>query len=222
MRSQLVTRLLLLSILGLPSVARANTIAVEAEPPVDHRTEVDIGFLVGSEEIGGGSRFARGLQINAGRRFGDLVLLGEYNYLGIGRDTTDSTGTLSRFGVIARYSLLRTRGDRDRRRKRPPVSGDFWLEAGGGIQRIAWDQGGRLIRPDGVVGFGLQLDVVIGRKEAKPRYFGPFVAFRAHMSRAPEHDPSVMPSCGGVCDRETRPSRNNVGLFFHVGVNWGR
>lgn len=188
----------------------------------ESRTEVDIGFLVGGEDIGPQRRFARGLQVNLGRRFGDLALLAEYNYLRLGDAGSGSQGSMSRAGVVARYSLLRTGTDRDGRGRRSVVSGDFWLEGGAGVQRITWDVGGRLHRPDGVLGFGWQLNGVIGRKESRPRYYGPYVAFRAHFARAPDHDDTVMATCGGPCDRATKPSRNDVGLFFHVGVNWGR
>ncbi len=211
---------LILPALGAPARATPS-IAVEA-PPLERRTEVDVGFIVGGEDVGPSRRFTRGLQLDVGRRFGDLVLLAEYNYLGVGEDSSSSTGTMSRVGLVARYSLLRTSGGADHRGRRGPLSGDFWLEAGGGVQRVAWDAGGVLTRPDAVLGVGWQLDGVIGGDDPRPRYYGPYVAVRAHLARAPEPGDDVMPTCGGPCDRATRPSRNNVGLFFHFGINWGR
>ncbi len=207
---------------ALATGARATpSIAVEATPP-DRRTEVDVGFIVGGEDVGPSRRYTRGLQVDIGRRFGDLVLLAEYNYLGVGDDSSGSTGTMSRGGLVARYSLLRTSGDPDHRGRRGPLSGDFWLEGGAGVQRIAWDAGGVLTRPDAVLGVGWQLNGVIGRDDPHPRYYGPYVALRVHLTRAPEPGADVMPTCGGPCDRATRPSRNNVGFFFHFGINWGR
>ena len=224
MRTTTATIISFAFLLSLPSIAGATpNIAVDAEPQEhESRTELDIGFLVGGEDVGPQRRFARGLQINIGRRFGDLALLAEYNYLRLGESGGGSRGSLSRAGVIARYSLLRTGSDRDSRGRRGLLSGDFWVEAGAGMQRISWDAGGRLHRPDGILGFGWQLNGVIGRNDNKPRYYGPYVAFRAHFTRAPAWGDEVMATCGGPCDRATKPSRNDVGLFFHMGVNWGR
>jgi hypothetical protein len=89
------------------------------------------------------------------------------------------------------------------------------------MTRLAWDAGGTLTRPDVTLGFGLQLDKVIDRRADRPRMFGPYVGFRAHLARSPE-EPDGDPTCGGPCDEATHPSRNNVGLFFHFGVNWGK
>jgi hypothetical protein len=161
-----------------------------------------------------------GLHLNIGRRFGDLVVLGEYDYLSVGE--TGSTGTMSRFGAVARYSLLRTKRDFDRPHKNSPVSGDYWLEAGAGLERLTWDSGGTLTRPDLVLGFGLQLDAVLGRKSDKPRYFGPYVSFRTIVARAPDSVTSAPATCASVCDTMTAPSQNDVSMFFHFGVNWGR
>ena len=217
------TLILAVVILVLAPARAGATPSIAADAPEnkgEQRTEVDVGYIVGGEDIGAARRFARGLQVNVGRRFGDLAVLCEYNYLSIG--DTGPRGTMSRAGLIARYSLLRTRGEPDHRDRISPVVGDFWVEGGGGVQRIAWNEGGTLTRPDAVLGFGWQLNGVIGRDDAAPRFYGPYLAFRAHFSRAPAHAPEVMPTCGGPCDTETRPSLNNLGLFFHFGINWGR
>jgi hypothetical protein len=206
--------------------ARATpTIATSQEPPepMDRRTEINLGMLLGGSDVGQSSRGTFGIQVDIGRRFGDLVLLGEYGYLSVGEGGGSSPGSLSRLGVTARYSLLRTSGAPNRYGRRKPVSGDYWMEAGAGMQRITWDTGGVLTRPDLVLGFGWQLDVVLGRRSAHPRYYGPYVAFRANLSRAPDSTVADLPAtCGGPCDTATRPSQNDVGLFFHFGVNWGR
>jgi hypothetical protein len=213
---------LLVLLVSLPTVAQATAIAVDGEsPPKERRTEIDIGNLTGTEEIGTLRLPTRGLHVNVGRRFGDLALLAEYDYLGVGRDD-DVTGTLSRVGVTARYSLLRTSGRPDDSGRRRSTSGDLWIEGGAGVQRIMWDAGGHLVRPDAVLGFGLQLNWVQRKDTPRPRYIGPYIGFRAHLSRGPEHGPEVMTDCGAVCDTPSRPSRNNVGTFFHLGINWGR
>lgn len=205
----------------LAGAANAQPIlAADAEEPrYDDRTEVDLGMLAGGSDIGPDKRSTFGLHMGIGRRFGDLVLLGEYSYLAIGKPDSQSRGAMNRLGVVARYSLLRTKGGPG---ARSAVSGDYWLEAGAGMQRVTWDAGGTLERPDLVLGFGWQLDAVIGRRTRKPRYFGPYVAFRASLSRAPESTMELVPTCAGPCDTETTPSQNDVSMFFHFGLNWGR
>lgn len=203
-----------------PSVHAQPVIAVDAKPPPpsDRRTEIDIGYLTGGGGIGTRERFQRGVSFALGRRFGDLALLGEYDYLAIGR--AEATGSESRFGLVARYSLLRTPGAPDDHGERPVMSGDMWIEGGAGYQRIAWDAGGTLRRPDVMLGFGAQLDGVFNRTSDEPSWFGPFIAFRALLARSPEVEAEA--TCGGPCDQPGRPSPNDVALFLHFGVNWGR
>lgn len=217
MRTPLVlASLILLS--TAPARAQTPAIATEAPPREPGRTEIDLGYLIGGGDIGEARWFVRGLHGNIGRRFGDLVLLAEGDYLTVGHG---SPGTMSRVGAVARYSLLRTSAAREPGDKLSPISGDFWVEAGGGWERISWEVGGRLSRPDLALGFGWQLDAVIGRGNARPRYYGPYVAFRALMARGPEPE-NAEPVCGGPCDTATVPSRNNIAMFVHFGVNWGR
>jgi hypothetical protein len=216
MRTSLASLLVLAALTARAAAQAPPAIAVDAPPREPGRTEIDIGGLLGGGDIGEQRRFERGLQVNLGRRFGDLVLLGEYDYLTVG---DDSQATMSRVGALARYSLLRSTavpGHRD------PISGDFWLEAGAGMERINWAVGGRLSRPDLALGFGWQLDAVIGRDQVRPRYYGPYIAFRALLARAPGPESDVPATCGGPCDQQTRPPRNNVAMFFHFGINWGR
>lgn len=221
------TILFIIPCLFIAAAAQATpaTIATapeDAEPPGDRRTEVNLGMLLGGSDIGGRRYSTIGVQLDAGRRFGDLVLLGEYSYRAVGEQDNPGRGALNRLGVTARYSLLRTRGTPDKRGHRGPVSGDYWFEAGAGVQRVTWDLGGELTRPDLVLGFGWQLNAVIGRKSPEPRYYGPYVSFRANVSRAPEASVDVPATCGGPCDQATQPSRNDVSLFFHFGFNWAR
>jgi hypothetical protein len=214
----------LASLFTLAPAAHAQPqVAVEATPappPGDRRTEIDLGYLVGGGGIGTRDRFQRGVSVALGRRFGDLALLGEYDYLAIGR--AEATGSESRFGLALRYSLLRTHGTPDEHGERSPMSGDMWIEGGAGYERIAWDAGGTLRRPDVVLGFGAQLDGVFRRASDEPSWFGPFVAFRAVLARGPETADEGDATCGGPCDAPGRPSPNDVALFFHFGVNWGR
>ncbi|MEM9490954.1 MAG: hypothetical protein AAGC55_17530 [Myxococcota bacterium] len=198
-------------------------IAVAADPrPSDHRMEFDLGLLLGGGDIGDTRRQTWGLHVNAGYRFGDLIILGEANYLTVGKSSSMSQGRLGRAGIVARYSLLRTDSQLDSRGRRKPLSGDYWIEAGTGMQHLAWDQGGTVTRPDLVVGFGWQLNGVIGRKSPRPRYYGPYLAFRANLSRAPRTSTGGPEMCGGPCDTATAPPDTDVSMFLHLGLNWGR
>lgn len=219
----LITGFLATGLALASSPAQANpTLAVDVAPDPDRRTEIDVGMLVGGSDIGEQQRSTYGLHVNLGQRFGDFALLGEYNYLAIGKPSSESRGSMNRFGLVARYSLLRTSSKIEPHGKRGPVSGDYWLEAGAGIERLSWDAGGTLTRPDIILGFGWQLNAVIGRKSDTPRYYGPYIAFRAKLARAPESDDRMPVTCGGPCDTQTGPSSNDVSMFFHFGFNWSR
>ena len=173
---------------------------------------------VGGSDIGDVSGPGVGLNATLGRRFGSLTLLGEYGYLSVGESAYSSEarrGNMSRLGLTARYSVLTT-GEGER----STIGADFWVEAGGGRHRVAWHEGGTLTRNDVVLGFGVQMNVKLNKNSPKPRYFGPYFAFRAHMARAPESGAPVV--CGGPCDNATAPSRNDVSIFFNVGMHWGR
>lgn len=212
------------TLVGAGVASATPSIASDGPPPEpkERRNEVNLGILAGGTDIGLAKRYTAGLQVQAGRRFGDLMLLGEYNYLALGRAGSDNRGSMSRVGVVARYSLLRTSSLPNRYGKRSPVSGDYWVELGAGLERTAWDRGGVLNRPDVIAGFGWQFNGVIGRKSPKPKYFGPYVAFRAHVARAPESTTAMPPICSGPCDTATPPPGTDVSLYFHAGINWGR
>lgn len=219
--------LLVLACLITPATALATPppAIATSEPPKekgDRRTEVDLGMLIGGSDIGETNRFTYGLHVNIGRRYGDLAVLGEYNYLSIGRQDSINQGNLNRIGATVRYSLLRTSGKPNQYGRRGPVSGDYWFEAGAGLQRITWDAGGTLTRADLVAGFGWQFNVLIDRRAEKPRYYGPYVAFRANMARAPRSSTDLPATCGGPCNVETPPPGNDISAFVHFGINWAR
>jgi len=216
------TSLLVVLFLTWSSAAAAAPYIATSKTPEekgDRRTEVNLAMLVGGTDVGDDMRTSVGVQLDIGRRFGDLVVLGEYAHFGLGSETP--FGTMDRLGLVGRYSLLRTRGARDGG-KVAPVSGDYWFEGGAGVQRIRWEDGGTLTRPELVLGFGWQLDGVIGRESAKPRYFGPFVAFRASVARAPDPDEGSTAICAGPCDSPSGPPPADVSMFFHFGFNWGK
>ena len=122
-------------------------------------------------------------------RFGNMSLLGEFNYIAVG-DELNIPGSrrarMSRLGLLARYSILHTGEQRD------ATSNDFWLEAGLGRHQVAWNSGGTLTRNDAVLGFGYQFNGRIGRRGPNPHYFGPYFALRAHVSPAPTDASAVV------------------------------
>lgn len=220
MRKTIEICLIALGISFAQTASATPYIAASAEEPSHRRNEIHIGMLVGGSDVGDVGGPGVGIQLNAGRRFGDIAVYGQFDYLGVGESSYEiespRRGSLTRGGLAARYLLLEI-GERE-----SPLGVNFWVEAGGGYQRVAWDGGGILSRNDIQLGFGLQLDGKLGRMSPDPRYFGPYFAFRANIARAPEAETGQMPTCNGPCDQATLPSRNDVSLFFNFGMHWGR
>lgn len=220
MRNRLFLGLFVLGIApGVASATPAIAVSDDQGPPLEKRVEFDIGYLVGGSDVGDASGLGSGLVLAAGMRFGNASLLGELNYIAVGDELNrpgSRRGRMSRLGVLGRYSLLHSGQD-----KHDKVTNDFWLEGGVGRHEVAWNSGGTLTRNDAVLGFGYQFNGRIGRRGPEPRYFGPYFALRAHLARAP-NDSTMAPTCGGPCDEQTRVSRNDVSLFFHFGLNFGR
>jgi hypothetical protein len=212
--------LLLLAGLSFTCPAWATPYIATDEEPRIRRTELHIGMLAGSSDIGDVHGPGVGLEVNAGVRLSDLTILGQFDYLGVGESRfidAPRRGDLMRLGLAARYALFQM----DPRDK--PLALGFWLEAGGGRQRIAWERGGTLTRNDLVLGLGVQLDAKVGGNSGKPRYLGPYFGFRASMAGAPEPmDPAGTPTCGGPCDTATHPSATDISIFFNFGMHWGR
>lgn len=189
----------------------------EPEPPL-RRTEMHLGMLVGNSDIGDVSGPGVGFEVNVGRRFGDLTLLGQLAYMGVGesRYQVDARrGELARVGLIGRYSMFDIAAAK-------PLAYDFWIEAGGGRQRVSWEQGGTLTRNDLTLGLGMHIDATIEQDGNSPSHLGPFFALRFNLARAPSLADDSMPTCGGPCDTATTPSSNDISVFFHAGMYWGR
>lgn len=193
--------------------ANANTIAISAPPeePIAKRIELDIGMMIGGLDMGTTKADANGLAMNAGLRLGDLSILGEFNYLGL---HATERGVLTRVGVTSRYSVVPFGS------KTGFATSDLWLEGGAGWEHVAWRSGGVLDRADLALGFGGQANIVLDRKSAHPRFLGPYFAFRALVAHGPASDDPA--TCGGPCDRATRPPSTDVSFFLNFGINWGR
>ena len=198
--------------------AAQDTIATEgaARVPLERRIDTRLGMLAGSADVGDVTGASTGLHASLGYRMGPLTVMGEYAYLDVG-DNPDEPGnrdgTLSRAGLTARMQIA------DVAKTGSPVGLEFWAEGGVGTERIAWSEGGKLYRPDLALGFGVEVDGR-GWRQPRPRHFGAYVGFRAVLARAPEDDRPAM--CEGPCTVATPPSRNDVSLYFHFGLHWGR
>jgi hypothetical protein len=208
-----------LAVLLLSSVASAQEIASGATPaPIDRRIDTRLGMLVGGNDIGDVTGPSSGLYATLGYRHGSATLIAEYDYLHVGdaeTDLLDRDGRLTRGGASLRYLIA------DVARPGAPVGLEFWAEGGGGLERIAWDHGGILYRPDISVGFGLDIDGRGWREgRGRPRHFGAFLAFRAFLARSPVSTDPIM--CEGPCSVATRPSRNDASFYFLFGLHWGR
>lgn len=211
-----ITILLVLAGLASTRFSWATPYMASEEEPKERRNELHIGMLAGGADIGDVQGPGIGLEINAGRRFGDISILGQIDYLGVGESqyiADPRRGSLARAGLMARYSVLDFAGDRN------PLGVNLWIEAGGGRQRIAWDRGGTLTRSDVNLGFGIQLDA---RLDNGRRHLGPYFAFRANIAQAPDLAMDSEPTCGGPCDTATAPSSTDLSLFFHFGMHLGR
>jgi len=187
----------------------------------DPRTEVGFGMLAGGYEVGPVGGGAVGLHLDLGRQMGPVKLYGEYDFLSIGDSASDTTdpvrGLLHRGSLMARYNVAEIGGGRYK-----PIQGAFWLEAGAGRQFIHWNAGGVLERDDVAAGFGGQFNFLLARDTPNPRVLGFYYAFRAVIARSPDADQMQPATCGGPCDRATSPSPYDLGLFFNMGLQFGR
>ena len=199
--------------LATPMIARAPT----PEEPKDRSTDIGVGMLLGGLAVGDLDGDAVGMQFSLGRRFGAWTVAGEFSYLGIShKEETKPPGTQTRVGLTGRYNILRFAG------RKAPLMGTVWLEGGIGMERVRWDEGGVLTRPDAALGFGFTWAGVLDRRNPKKKKsIGWFAAFRVHFAQAPRMT-TVSSTCAGPCDRATGPSRNDVSMFANFGVHWGR
>ena len=205
------------------ALATAGTAHADSsdDPFVSNRTELGFGMLVGGYSVGPVGGAAVGMHIDIGRQMGPLKLFGEYNLMSVGESATtieDPTrGMLHRLGLSARYNFAELGGGRYK-----PIQGAFWLEGGVGRQRVQWYEGGVLSRDDVNFGFGAQMNFKIGKNSDKPKIFGFYYAFKATVARAPDADDLGPATCVGPCDEPTPPSPYDFGLFFNLGLQWGK
>ena len=219
-------RVALASLLVLSSIsavaAAGNTIATDgtAEPRGARRIEGRVGALLGGSDVGDADGFSVGLTTGLGYRIGDYTLRARFDHYRVGDGADEAkqrNGRGTRIGGAVRYSFASTADDHER----AGVGIDFWGEAGFGIEHVTWRQGGVYDRPSAELAIGFELDGY-GKRDDKyrRRHVGYFMAFRSFIARGPESDgPAV---CGGPCTMPTKPSRNDISMFFEIGLHWGK
>ncbi len=205
------------------AIATAGTAHADSsdDPFVRDRTEVGFGMLVGGYTVGPVGGAAVGMHLDLGRQMGPFKLYGEYHLLSVGESATTVDdpvrGILHRVGLAARYNFAEIGGGRYK-----PIQGTFWLEGGMGRQIVQWTEGGKLTRDDASFGFGAQMNFKIGKHSKKPKIFGFYYAFKATVARSPDADNLGPATCAGPCDEATSPSPYDLGLFFNLGLQWGK
>ena len=196
-----------------PSVVRASEDPDRRPNLIDAR----ISGLLGGTDVGNSDGFSAGISAGLGYRVGEITLRGLFDYYRVGDGADESlnrNGRATRLGAALRKSFADTSPTSE-------IALDFWGEAGGGYEHVAWRHGGVLDRPTIELGFGLDFGA---RNTRGPRPYhreiGGFMALRTNIGMGPEEMGPAM--CGGPCDAPTLPSRIDVTMFFELGVQWAR
>jgi hypothetical protein len=195
---------MVLGALGARAVACPPPIPVEASEP--HKAAFDFGpwfpvYLVGHYSgIAIGTRAAGWL-----RRGGwEVGVEGGVGRLWLTHDTSDDTdlsptipGAMGRLGANVRWQtrVLESGGD---------FAIDLWLQGGAGVHAIQWDGGGRLVRPDGLVGAG------VTERFGRTKRYGLDVGVIVVIGR---RESGGAPTCAGPCDEPTPPVHGDVQII---------
>jgi len=190
----------------------------ECEPraaPAEPTRETEGGPWVVFVGVDGYRGVYLGARLAAGIRRGRLLFQGEAD-LGRavlrtrhGRDLDQEiAGVVARAGGNVRWTYGRGHLGRAL-----PIEYDFWLQAGLGVHVVQWWAGGRMVRPDAQVGFGLSQ--VIGR--SRRISLDSAVVFIADRGPA-----GGAPTCAGPCDEPTAPVHGEFDVVDHfaVTVRW--
>lgn len=180
------------------------------------RLDATIGGLLGGQRIGTIQGTAGGLVVDAGVHLGRFYVFGEYDFLSVGQDSSQTPaavrGFMHRVGGNVRYSFAVFED------RASPQRADIWAELGTGHQRVRWHEGGRLDRRDISFGLGGQATFGVGRN--RPRTMGLYMGLKGWVAAAPERK-DAGPMCAGPCDDPTGPASRDLGVFFHMGMPFG-
>jgi hypothetical protein len=162
--------------LGVLAVATAPA----DEPQVGPRgIEGRVGMAAFGGQLGGAGLTGLGLHVALERRIagGDVQVGVEGGYLGLSdpEDEVDWHGRMSRVAAVGRFRVVEG--------SETPVMG-AWIDAGLGAERIAWERGGVLYRPEVMIGVSGTMGGVWGDRRHQGR-FGDFFQVRALVSRGP-------------------------------------
>jgi hypothetical protein len=195
------------------TVAAAAAQAETTDSRFRHRTEVTLGTLIGSGDIGSLQGPWAGVHLEAGKYFGSLALLAQYDFMGIGNAPAVKTpirGFMNRVGLSGRYALGSIGKDF--------IRADLWLEGGVGREFVQWDAGGKLTRDDFTVGIGVQPMFTIMNQ----RFLGYYMAFRMIVAESPDAKLHLPSTCAGPCDEPTPPATTDMSFFFNFGITFGK
>jgi hypothetical protein len=173
------------------------------------RWHATLGFQLGSMRADGAALdYVAGVTAAAALQLDRIVLRGEYTisaveFHGSSADSRgglppydDTDGVMQRVGLVARYAFAKAASAPELDATR--VIGELWLEAGAGEERIAWDRGGVLERPDLVIGIG-----TTGAVRSGAHRNGLSAAFRVYVARRTDLD--SIPTCSAPCTEATPP-----------------
>jgi hypothetical protein len=197
MRNAIVTFTL---VAGLAARAAAEPPPIPHDEGEPHRGVLDVGPWVPIYMIGHYSGVAPGVRAAGWLRRGAWAfgVEGAGGRLFADHNNTDGTpdplpsihGYLGRIGANARWQA-RVMDDSE-------LAIDLWLQGGAGVHAVAWDLGGRLVRPDGQVGLGVTER--IGRRRKYSVDVGVILVVGPGRSGG-------TPTCAGPCDEPTPPVR---------------
>jgi hypothetical protein len=216
-----------------PTRPRASESAAEERPAVlgpDFesvlRWQASLGVQVGNMRVDGdpldyfvGVTGAGGVQLDRLVVRGELTLSGvEYHgSTGLSRGGLppygDTDGFMQRIGIAARYAFAKGATAPELGATRS--IGELWIEAGAGEERIAWDRGGVLVRPDLVLGIG-----TTGALRGATRRYGLSGSFRIYFARRTDLD--TTPTCSAPCTEATPPAAwSDRAFMFDLDYTFG-
>jgi hypothetical protein len=197
------------SIVAVVMAASANALAhPPPPPPVDPpiRHSADIGWTFGGLFAGGYAGLFTAPRATVWLRRGSLRYGVEGTLGRVWLTMLDGTelhptipGTYARTGGDVRWTFADIDGQ--------AIAFDVWMQASAGVHVVQWDRGGRMVRPDGLVGLGFTER--IGRRHR----YGLDVGLSWGMGRGGS---GGVARCAGPCDEPTPPVHADFELVEQV------